>query len=97
MAEDFSIFKGKLRKITEELVVSAVIVSFIESFLLLSLGALKVGSVEDFIAITTILAVIEIILVIILEELLVSAKLTVRVVISRRREKRAKKKKTRSK
>ncbi len=71
---------------------SAVIVSFIESFLLLALGFLKVNNLLDFLIVTVFLAIVEIVLVVILEELIVSAKATFKIMIKNKKIKKLKSK-----
>ena len=63
-----------MRKVTIELIVSAIIVSFLESFALVVTGLLKPGGYAGFIAVTIVLAVIELGLMFVLEEFLMKAK-----------------------
>ncbi len=73
-----SIFGKNLRRITAELVLSAIIVSFVEELALVYSGFLRISSLFNFLAITVILAVIELVLMFLVEEFLISAKHTVR-------------------
>jgi hypothetical protein len=74
--------------VTEELILSAIFVSFLESLTLLFFGFLRVNSISRFLTMTTFLAVIEIILIILIEDLLISAKVIVRSAIEKRKIKR---------
>ncbi len=77
------VFGKNLRRLTTELIISAVIVSFIEELALMYGGFLKINGLFDFIVVTAILAVIEIVLVFLVEEVLVAAKHSVRRRIKR--------------
>ncbi len=77
------VFGKNLRRITAELIISAIIVSFVEEMALIYGGFLKIGGVFDFILVTAILAVIEIVLVFLIEEFLIAAKHSVRRRIKR--------------
>jgi hypothetical protein len=85
MGQKISIFKGRFRRVTEELILSAVLVSFLEAATLWSFGFLRVNSVNRFLVMTAFLAVIEIILIIIIEELLISAKIMVKSAMIKRK------------
>ncbi|MCL4400641.1 MAG: hypothetical protein M1348_03755 [Candidatus Parvarchaeota archaeon] len=80
-----SLFGKNLRKVTAELIASAVIISFIEEFALMRAGFLAIHGLLDFFAITAILAVIELILMFMVEEFLIAAKHVVKKRIKRRR------------
>ncbi len=91
MEEKISIFGGKFKRVTVELILSAIVVSFLEAGALWLLGFLQVGSFGGFLSITFVLAVIEIILIILIEEALISAKTVVKGVIKKRKIRRIKK------
>ncbi len=85
-----SIFRGRFRRATEELILSAIVVSFLEAALLWFFGFLRVDSVGRFLVMTAFLAVVEIVLIVIIEEALISAKLIVKSAMTKRREKHKK-------
>lgn len=77
------VFGKNLRRITTELILSAIIVSFIEELALVYGGFLKISGLFNFVIVTAILAVIEIVLVFVIEEFLIAAKHHVRRRIKR--------------
>ena len=85
MDQKISIFEGRFKRVTEELILSAVLVSFLEAVTLWFFGFLRVNSVNRFLIMTAFLAVIEIILIIIIEEILISAKIMVKSAITKRK------------
>lgn len=91
MERTISIFKGKFRRLTAELIMSAVLVSFLEAAALWLLGFLKIADLEGFMSMMLVLSVIEIILIILIEQMLISARVAVRTVMSKRKAKRTKK------
>ncbi len=72
------LFGRRLRRITAELIASAVIVSFLEEFALIYFGLLSITGLPDFLAISVILSVIELVLMFMIEEFLIAAKHEVR-------------------
>lgn len=80
-----SLFGKNLRKVTAELLISAIIVSLIEELALIYFGFLNVNGTIDFLVITAILAIIELVLMFIIEESLIAAKHHVRRRINNRR------------
>lgn len=79
------IFGKNLRKITAELIASAIIVSFIEEFALIYGGFLKINGLFDMFVITAILAIIELMLMFLVEEFLIAAKHSIRRNINKQR------------
>ncbi len=77
------VFGKNLRRITTELILSAIIVSFVEEVALIYAGFLKISGLFDFIIVTAILAIIELVLVFLVEEFLIAAKHSVRRRIKR--------------
>ena len=67
-----------MRKITVELVLSALIVSFLESYALIVTGLLRISGHYSFLLVTGVLAIIELGLMFVLEETLLKAKHHVR-------------------
>lgn len=88
MGKRESIFSGRFKRVTEELILSAILVSFLEATVLWALGFLKEKNISSFLAMTGVLAVIEIILIILIEEVLISAKVVVKRAIKRRKTKK---------
>lgn len=85
-----SLFGKRLRKITSELILSAIIVSFVEELALFYTGFLSIDNLSNFLLITGILAVIELVLIFMIEEFLIAAKHTVRRTIIKGRSLRRK-------
>lgn len=82
------LFGRKLRKVTGELILSAIIVSFIEEGVLSYLGFLTYNGIEGILSATLVLSIIEIILIILLEEFLIEAKTRVQKSINKRNAKK---------
>ncbi|MCW1294210.1 MAG: hypothetical protein OH316_02255 [Candidatus Parvarchaeota archaeon] len=74
-----------MKKLTVELIVSALIVSFIEVVVLYFLGIIKSSNLYVLIVITVVFTVIELVLVFVIEELLILARNGIRESIKRRR------------
>lgn len=74
-----------MKRLTVELIVAALIVSWIEVSVLYLLGFIKSSNLSVLMAITVILTVIELILVFVIEELLVLTQKGIKKNIRRRR------------
>jgi DMSO/TMAO reductase YedYZ heme-binding membrane subunit len=83
-----SLFGKRLRKITAELIISSILVSFAEVFVLFYAGFLKSSGLTNLLVTGAILAVIELALMFIIEEFLIAAKLEVKKRIRTRRTRR---------
>jgi len=73
-----------MRKLTVELILSGVIVSFLETILLYLMGVLKVGGDINLLLIGSLLTILELILVFIIEELLIKTKRKLKVKMKKR-------------
>lgn len=63
-----------MRKLTAELIISGVIVSFLETLLLYALGVLNYSGIVSLLFVGILLTIIELILMFIIEELLIRTK-----------------------